>query len=84
MRITTAAGTETLLPPQSPKYDWASHVYSYLPPSCVHNAVECNRSFLEVFINGTTPETDAEDNLKTMKIVYAACKSTEENRVMPL
>lgn len=84
VRITTAEGREILQPPQSPEYEWASHVYSYLPPSCIHNIVECNRSIYNAFNSGIAPETNAEDNLKTMKIVYAACRSTEKNEVVLL
>ncbi|MDO8685501.1 MAG: Gfo/Idh/MocA family oxidoreductase, partial [Clostridiales bacterium] len=84
IRVATIHGTEVFPPPDCPVYDWASHVYSYLPAHCIHSIVECNRSFHEAFINGTIPETDAKNNLKTMKIVYAACKSTEENQVVLL
>jgi predicted dehydrogenase len=40
--ITTSEGRQVLTPPVAPKYEWASHVYSYLDAGSVHNIVECN------------------------------------------
>lgn len=70
--------------PVSPKYDWAAHVYSYLPPEAVHNIVECNRSIYDSLVNDYIHETEGFENLKTMKHVYSACESTEKNIVVPI
>lgn len=67
-----------------PTFPWASQVYSYLPPECVSNIVECNRSIYESLVNNTVHETEGYDNLKTMKIVYGACDSIEKNIVVSM
>jgi len=70
--------------PVYPTYEWASHVYGYLPPECVSSIVDCNGSVYESLANNTVHETEGIENLKTMKIVYAACESIENNTVVSL
>lgn len=82
--ITTPEKTEIRQCPKSPEYKWADHVKDYLPPRFLQAIVECNRSFLKALLTGTKPQTDGEDNLKTMEIVFASCESVEKNTVVEL
>lgn len=65
-------------------YNWAGHVKNYISSYEVRNIVDCNRSFYDALVNGTKPETDASDNLKSIKIVFAAIESHLSNKVVEL
>ena len=63
-------------PYKKPPYpSWADHVMHYILPFEVLNIIDCNKSFYEALINGTKPETDASDNLKSMRIVFTSIES---------
>jgi predicted dehydrogenase len=44
--------------------------------------VPIHQDFLRAFRTGQPPETTGEDNLKTMRLVYAAYDSAERNQVI--
>jgi len=77
IRITTERGTETRRCPP-PEYSWADPRYALVHASIV----ACNRDLLNGLQNGTAPETNAEDNLKTLKLVQAAYDSVRESKAM--
>jgi D-apiose dehydrogenase len=62
------------------RYAWTDPDYGFSPPSIV----TCNAHLLDALKTGQLPETSAEDNLKTMRLVYAAYESAERNQVIPL
>jgi predicted dehydrogenase len=43
-----------------------------------------HRHFAECWRSGTTPETDVNDNLKTLRVMFAAYRSAEANRVISI
>lgn len=63
----------------APESDWNLH-----GGASIHSIIECNRSFINAFRNGTLPETTGEDNYKTMCVVFAAIRSVEEHRLVSL
>jgi predicted dehydrogenase len=63
---------------------WAEHVRGYVSPYEVHNIFDCNRSIYEALISNKKPETDASDNLKSMRIVFSAIESHLKNSVIKL
>ncbi len=75
-------GKRTYKKPEFPS--WADHVKDYISPFEVLNVIECNRSFYNALTKGTKPETDASDNLKSMKIVFAAIESCMNNKEVQL
>jgi predicted dehydrogenase len=46
--------------------------------------VPCNADLLNALRTGQPAETSGEDNLKTMRLVYAAYESAATNRVVEL
>lgn len=62
------------------RYTWTDPDYGFSPPSIV----ACNAHLLGALKTGQPAETSAEDNLKTMRLVYAAYDSAERNQVIPL
>ena len=54
---------------------WAEHVRGYVSPYEVHNIVDCNKNIYNALVSGIKPETDAEDNLKSMNIVFKSIES---------
>jgi predicted dehydrogenase len=77
LRITTEQGTwAQRVPP--PLYSWADPNYAVAHSSIV----PCNRDLLRALKTGTPAETSAEDNLKTMRLVYAAYESAAADRVI--
>jgi predicted dehydrogenase len=77
LRVTTRAGTHARRHPP-PRYPWANPAYAVVHASIV----DCNRDLLRALQNGTLAETHAEDNLKTMKLVFAAYESAADGRVV--
>jgi len=73
--ITTDRGTETRRCPP-PEFGWADPRYAVVHSSIV----ACNHDLLSALQNGTTPETIAHDNLKTLKLVQAAYDSARESK----
>ncbi len=67
------------------KYDWISQYdYDLHGGDCIESIVSCNRHLLESLKNGKGAETRASDNLKTMKLVFAAVESTKTGRAVTL
>lgn len=63
----------------SPKsYPWIDPAYALVQSSIV----DANQSFLEELEGKKSAETTGEDNLKTLKLVYAAYESAETNTVI--
>jgi D-apiose dehydrogenase len=79
IRVTTMSGTcARRWPP--PRYAWADPAYDLVQASLV----PCNASLLAALRTGTQPETSGEDNLKTVRLVFAAYESARTNRVINL
>jgi predicted dehydrogenase len=70
VRVTTKAGTEaTPVPP--PAYAWANPKYAVVQSSMV----ACHADLVRALREGTPAETDGAENLKTMRLVFAAYES---------
>jgi predicted dehydrogenase len=78
VRQTTGTGTLARRCPP-PFYSWADARYSLVHASIV----DCNRDLLRALQSGTAPETSAEDNLKTLQLVYAAYQSAARKQTIP-
>jgi len=79
IRVTTSDGTMSRrFPP--PRYEWANPDYDVAHASMVpiHNA------FLEALRTGVPPETTGQDNLNTLRLVYQAYESADQNQVIDL
>jgi D-apiose dehydrogenase len=75
--VTTRAGTEaTVVAP--PAYAWANPKYAVVQSSMV----ACHADLVRALRGGGPAETDASDNLKTMRLVFAAYASAETGRVV--
>ena len=79
VRVTTGEGTFSRRYPP-PRYPWANPDYDVAHSSMV----PIHQDFLRAFETGQPPETSGEDNLKTMRLVYAAYESAERNQVITL
>jgi predicted dehydrogenase len=77
IRVTTDDGTHARRYPP-PRYDWCDPDYNIAHASMV----PIHQDFLRAFRTGQPPETTGEDNLKTMRLVYAAYESAERNQVI--
>ena len=77
IRVTTDAGTY-LRSYAPPRYDWCDPEYNVLHASMV----PIHQDFLRAFRTGEPAENTGEDNLKTMRLVYAAYESAERNQVI--
>ena len=79
VHMTTAAGTLiNRYPP--PRFPWADPAYDVNHASMV----PIHQDFLRAFRTGTPPENTGADNLKTMRLVYAAYESAETNGVVEI
>ena len=77
IRTTTDEGTQ-LRRIAPPRYDWCDPEYNAIHASMV----PLHQDFLRAFRTGLSPENTGEDNLKTMRLVYAAYESAERNQVI--
>jgi predicted dehydrogenase len=77
IRITTDDGTHARRYPP-PRYDWCDPGYNLAHASMV----PIHQDFLRAFRTDQPPETTGEDNLRTMRLVYAAYESAERNQVI--
>jgi predicted dehydrogenase len=77
IRVTTDDGTHARRYPP-PRYDWCDPDYNVAHASMV----PIHQDFLRAFRTDQPPETTGEDNLKTMRLVYAAYESAERNQVI--
>lgn len=74
IRITTDEGTSSILAaPRS--YSWMDPAYAVVHSSIV----DCNRDILLALQGKGQAETTAEDNFRTVKLVWAAYRSMETN-----
>jgi predicted dehydrogenase len=79
IRQTTERGTEAKRCPP-PVYAWADSRYALVHASIV----DCNRNLLRAIETGGSAETSAEDNLKTLKLVYAAYDSAAKHQTISI
>lgn len=78
LRITTPdTGTVSRRCPPS-HYGWADPEYDVVHESIV----ACNRDLLRALQKGDTPETSADDNLRTVQLVFGAYQSAAEGRLI--
>jgi len=79
IRVTTSDGTHSRrCPPVS--YNWARPDHLVVHASIV----PCHASFLRAFRGEGTAETTGEDNLKTLKLVYACYESARSGKAIRL
>ncbi len=79
LRVTTKAGTcAKRYPP--PRYAWADPAYDLVHASIV----PCNANLLAALQGTGVAETTAEDNLKTVALVFSAYESARCNKVIQL
>jgi predicted dehydrogenase len=79
VRLTSAEGT--LARRQAPpRYAWADARYDVVHAS----GVPCNQNLLAAFRGEAAAETTGEDNLKTVRLVFAAYDSAASGRVVTL
>ncbi|HZW33817.1 MAG TPA: Gfo/Idh/MocA family oxidoreductase [Isosphaeraceae bacterium] len=81
VRVTTTEGTHSRRHPP-PSYRWANPDYAVVHSSMV----PCLASLLGALRSGdpTRAETHAEDNLKTLRLIFAGYESAREDRVVPI
>ena len=79
VRRTTAEGTfARRVPP--PRFAWADPAYDLVQSSIV----PCNADILRALRGGPAAETRAEDNIKTVRLVFGAYESAASGRVVTL
>ena len=61
-----------------PHHKWADPAYGAIHPSIV----DCNSDLLRAIRTGQPAETNGDDNLRTMRLVYASYESAERNEVV--
>jgi hypothetical protein len=78
LRVTTATGTKSRhVPPVA--YPWADPAYAVVQSSMV----DCQRDLLRGLRDRSyAPETTAEDNLRTLRLVFDAYRSAAQNQVI--
>jgi predicted dehydrogenase len=79
IRVTTADGTHARRYPP-PRYDWADPAYDVVHASIV----PCNVDIFAALRGGHTAQTAAEDNLKTVELVFAAYASAASGQVQKI
>ena len=79
IRITTEAGTHAKRYPP-PRYSWADPAYDLVHASIV----PCNADLLHALQGAGAAETTGEDNLKTVRLVFAAYESASTGRAVNL
>jgi predicted dehydrogenase len=79
LRVTTSDGTraERVAPP---RYEWANPDYDVVHASLV----PCLRDLKDGLTGAKTAETTAEDNLRTLRLVFAAYESAETGQAVRL
>jgi predicted dehydrogenase len=77
VRVTTGEGTHSVRVPP-PKYAWSNPDYAVVHSSMV----ACQADLLRAIRAGTRAETDASDNLRTMRLVEAAYESAASGQVV--
>jgi len=79
VRVTTRAGTEAT-PVAPPAYAWANPKYAVVQSSMV----ACHQDLVRALRSSTPAETAGADNLKTMRLVFAAYESARTNTLVSL
>jgi D-apiose dehydrogenase len=79
IRVTTDDGTLSRRYPPA-RYAWADPMYDIAHASIV----PCNANLLQALRTGEPAETNGLDNLRTMRLVYKAYESAENNQVINL
>ncbi|MDX2020454.1 MAG: Gfo/Idh/MocA family oxidoreductase [Deltaproteobacteria bacterium] len=79
IRLTTAEGTKVTkhLPP---RYPWLDPAYAVVHASIV----PCNRDILNALLGQAPAETTGEDNLETLRLVFAAIESARSGLVQKI
>lgn len=77
IRTTTVDGTHAKRYPP-PRYDWADPAYDLVHSSIV----PCQKNLLAGLRGTAVPETTAEDNLKTLRLVFAAYESADSESLV--
>lgn len=77
LRVTTKDGTHSRKV-SPPVYSWANPAYAVVHSSIV----PCNADLLRHLRREGTAETTGDDNLKTVRLVFAAYDSARDNRVV--
>ena len=77
LRVTTKVGTLSRHCPP-PRYAWADPAYDLVHSSIV----PCNASLLDGLRGGPPPETTGDDNLNTVRLVFAAYESARTGDVV--
>ena len=65
---------------QTPHYLWADPAYDLVHASIV----PCSANLLKALKGDGAAETTGEDNLKTVRLVFAAYESAEHNQVVDI
>jgi predicted dehydrogenase len=79
LRVTTASGTHARRVPP-PRYAWADPAYEVVHSSIV----PCQANLLAALRGEAQAETTGEDNLRTMRLVFAAYESASAGKVIQL
>lgn len=79
VRMTTAAGTQARRYPP-PRYGWADPAYDLVQASIV----PCNADLLLALQGERIAETTGEDNLKTMRLVFAGYDAARNEQIIHL
>jgi predicted dehydrogenase len=79
LRVTTKSGTHATRHPP-PRYGWADPAYDVVQASIV----PCNANLLTALRGEAPAETTGEDNLKTVRLVFAAYESAANDRVVQI
>jgi predicted dehydrogenase len=77
IRVTTESGTHSRRCPP-PRYQWADAAYDVAHSSLV----ACNANLLRALSGAGSAETTGEDNLKTLRLVFASYESAESGEVV--
>ena len=77
LRVTTREGTVSRRVPP-PRYDWADPAYDVVHASIV----DCQRNLLAHLAGTGVAETTGEDNLRTLRLVFAAYESAASGQVV--
>jgi predicted dehydrogenase len=77
LRVTTKNGTQARRYPP-PRYAWANPAYDVVHASLV----PCNANILQAIRGKGRAETTGEDNLKTVRLVFAAYESAKTGRAI--
>ncbi len=79
IRVTTRDGTHSRRCPP-PRFAWADPAYELVHSSIV----PCNENLLRALRGEGAAETTAEDNLRTVQLVYGSYESARTDRAVPL